>query len=569
MKPVSFAPTSQPGRPREIVLTPAQSSRLGEIYLATNRTRKEGSQEAAWVLFCEECGEFLHTVKNHRLQGSLPTAAKETMWKAKGLVIAKRGGGKELRLKGPYQQGGMRTHWSENRRLRAGESYSVDDLTRNVAVWIPWPHGGCPCSEKFGVRLGRWQTLVVCDDATFAIPAVSSVFRYAASYQGTDAASLIYQTECNVGMAGFGEEESRWVVEGGVWQSKAALAALNERFHSAKGRPMQKLIERWFGAVQTLDAVWNRDLGRQRGELLENNQLWIDCRAGRKDPREHFASFADGQASLLHAIGYMNEREVRSDLYGRWVPQERWESDVQANPLATRSAEDAWVMMPERRELTVSRLGMIQCTVIMEDGVSRRLAWNAPWLYEWMGRKVELYFDPLGQWPLEGVCVAPGTRRIIGTAVCQNPYGESRDADRERVAAIRRTMLSDLRIILGGNAGARRTQARGIGGTIEINTLHRSESDQPASREKNHGQREAAAVPELPYSRAAVEPSPEPVAAVYDRRTNPSSATGRLATPTHDRASGGERGVQPAPAAEPLRSIRLKAAKAREMTPNW
>jgi hypothetical protein len=117
--------------------------------------------EAAWVLFCEEAGQFLHTVKHHRLAGSLPTSAKEWMRRAKGLVTPHRGGSKELRLKGPYQQGGMRSHWSENRRLRAGESFSPDDLTRNVAVWIPWPNGGCPCSEKIGVRLGRWQTLVV------------------------------------------------------------------------------------------------------------------------------------------------------------------------------------------------------------------------------------------------------------------------------------------------------------------------------------------------------------------------------------------------------------------------
>jgi hypothetical protein len=582
MKSVYLSVQSTPGRPREINLTPAQGKRLSEIYLATNKTRAEGSMEAAWVLFCEEAGEFLHTVKHHRLVSALPVAALEIMRRAKGLVTPHRGGSKELRLKGPYQQGGMRTHWSENRRLRAGESYSVDDLTRNVAVWIPWPHGGCACSEKYGVRLGRWQTLVVCDDASFAIPAVSSVFRYAASYQGTDAASLIYQTESSVGMAGFESMVSRWVVEGGVWQSNHALAALAGRFHSAKGRPMQKLIERWFGAAQTLDAVWNRDMGRRRGEILENNQLWIDCRAGRKDPREHFAAFEDGQATLLHLINYMNEREVRSDLYGRWVPQERWDNDTASNPLVCRDAASSWVMMPERRKLTVTRLGMIQCRVIMADGVSRTLAWNAPFLYEWMQRSVELYFDPLGQWPLDGVVVQRGTRKVIGIATCQNPFGESRDADRERVAAIRRTMLSDLRIILGGNAGARRTQARGVHGTIEINTFHRSGTDQPADREKNQGNQDAPEVLDPRHTTVAVE-STFGIAAsregsvLMSRTTrgdaDPTSAAGRLATPSHVSASGGERGVMPAPAggppAERLRSLGRRAAAARDQVPNW
>ena len=456
------------GRPRSVELTDAQGARLAEIYLNTNRTRTAGSMEAAWVLYCEDTGQHLQTIKHHRLVGALPVAAREWLQRARGLVAAKRGGAAKLRLTGPYQQGGMRTHWSEPRRLRAGESYSVDDLTRNVAVWIPWPHGGCPCSDKYGVRLGRWQTLVVHDDATGVIPAVSSVFRYASSYQGVDAASLIYQTETEVGMAGFGFSDSRWVVEGGVWQSERVLDVLQGRIHSAKGRPQQKLIERWFGATQTLDAVWNRDLGRQRGEIRENNALWLKCRAGKEDPRKHFASFDEGQQTLLHAISYMNEREVRSDVYGRWVPQERWDNDVNEFGLVQRDAADSWLLSPEKRSVKVSRAGMVRCAVIMADGVSRSLVWNAPFLYGRIGKSVELYFDPLGEWPLEAICVEPGRRKILGTATCQNPFGASRDADRERVAAIRRTMMSDLTIIMGGGAGTRRTTARGLGGTIEI-----------------------------------------------------------------------------------------------------
>lgn len=552
-----YALKKQRGRPRLVELTSDQGKRLAEIYLHTNATRTSGSMEAAWVLFCESEQVFLHTVKHHRLVGALPTAALEWCRRAKGLVVAKRGGAKELRLKGPYQQGGMRTHWSEGRRLRAGESYSVDDLTRNVAVWIPWPHGGCECSEKYGVRLGRWQTLVVCDDATFAIPAVSSVFRYAASYQGADAASLIYQTERNVGMAGFGSAESRWVVEGGVWQSNHALAALAGRFHSAKGRPMQKLIERWFGAVQTLDAVWNRDLGRQRGEILENNQLWLDCRAGKKDPREHFASFEEGQETLIHAINYMGEREVRSDTYGRWVPVERWDRDVAEHPLTVRDERDAWVMMPERRTLKVSRAGMLSCKAIAADGVSRSHVFNAPFLYKHMGRRVDLYFDPLGEWPIEGIITEHKSRRVLGTAVCQNPFGASRDADRERVAAVRRTMLTDLRVILGGNAGARRTTGRGIGGVMEIfsgatedrhDDSHRSEGDRLAGSGEDEG-------------RPLVDHEP--------RRNGGGVPVAGERGSLFVSPSAGDRSATPADDSPRLRSISRKAKEAREQMPNW
>lgn len=521
--PMISIPTPGRGRPRAVDLTDAQGQRLAEIYLATNRTRAAGSMEAAWVLFCESEKVFPETIAHHRLVGALPTAALEWMRKAKGLVTLKRGGSKELRLKGPYQQGGMRTHWEENRRLHAGEVMTVDDLTRNAACWIPWPHGGCECSEKYGVRLGRWQTLTVGDHGTWAVPSVSSVFRYASSYTQVDAASIIHQTECNVGMRGFTKKESWWVVEGGVWQSKRLLEVLGDRFHSAKGRPMQKLIERWFGAFQTIDAAFTRDLGRQRGEVLENNQLWLDCRAGKKDPRKHFMGFEEGHQILMHLIRYMNEREVRSDLYGKWVPQERWDRDVEAHPLVVRDAADSWLCAPEKRTVKVSRAGMVQCKVIMADGVSRSLVWNAPELYELMGMSVDLYFDPLGEWPLQAVMVKPGSRKILGLATCQNPFGESRDADRERVAAIRRTMMSDLNIILGGNAGLRRTEGRGMGGTITItrggtplalpapgrgshseDTLRRSEADHLADREKNQ-RGHTPAIPDPRHTTVAAE----------------------------------------------------------------
>jgi hypothetical protein len=198
-------------------------------------------------------------------------------------------------------------------------------------------------------------------------------------------------------------------------------------------------------------------------------------------------------------------------------------------------------MLPEMRTLKVNRAGMVQCSVIMADGVSRSLAWNAPFLYEHLGRRVDLHFDPLGEWPLEGIVVAHGTRRVLGTAVCQNPFGQSRDADRERVAAIRRTMLTDLRVILGGNAGARRTTGRGIGGTIDI--FHRSEADHLADREKNHSADRAdragcigAAVPEPRQSTVAVEP--------------PSRRGGDLAADT-------------------ARTLSRLAAKARDTAPNF
>lgn len=553
-------PSADRGRPRAVTLSTDQQRKLAAIYLKTNRTFDSGSMETAWVLFTESAEglEFAHTVVNRRVATVLPVAALEVMRKAKPLVGPHRGGGKRLRSEGPYVQGGMRIHHSENRRLEGGERYSADDLTRNVPCWIPWPWGGCKTSDRFGVKLGRWQTLAVLDDATNTVIAVKSVFRAQQSYRGADAASLVFQTESEIGMRGFGPGEAHWVMEGGVWQSQQMLAALQGRFISAKGRPNQKLIERWFGAMQVRDSVNLGDMGRIRGENFEDNAIYMACRRGEKDPRQHFLAMEDGQAALLETIDWMNTREVRSRTYGRWVPLERWNMDTERKPLVTRAAEDSWVMSPERRRLTVTRKGMLTCQAVGPLGVSMPMAFFAPWLWEHTGRVVDLFFDPLGEWPITGHVADPRTRRLLGTVQCQASFGMSRDADAEMAAAIRKTMMSELRCIVGSRKAV--TEVRGIDGSarIERDTISiRSGGDHAAVREKNHGTRDAEAVPDPRHTTVADGPIPP--------------AAGRSGTSTHVRDSGGDRGV-PAPgdrADTRLRSLSRKAAEARDLTPNW
>ena len=153
--------------------------------------------------------------------------------------------------------------------------------------------------------------------------------------------------------------------------------------------------------------------------------------------------------------------------------------------------------------------------------------------------------------------VKPASRKILGLATCQNPFGESRDADRERVAAIRRTMMSDLNIILGGNAGARTTAARGMGGVIEIrtNTLRRSEAD-------HHAESETAGR----HDPAARDPRHTTVAAetIFD------TSVSREGTPGERRTTRGRvDSISPDPALDRQRSLSRRAAAAREKTPNF
>src|ERR1700693_806054 len=61
--------------------------------------------------------------------------------------------------------------------LRAGTIFEADDGQFNFYAWIPWPTGGDRCSDRFGVRLGRWQLLAVVDARWEFCPAFDIVAR--------------------------------------------------------------------------------------------------------------------------------------------------------------------------------------------------------------------------------------------------------------------------------------------------------------------------------------------------------------------------------------------------------
>lgn len=445
MTPLEFQPTAAPrGRPRKWVLADGEKRDLARIYLETNRTRKAGSMELAWVLFAEaRAAQWGWTVRHHRVAGALPVEVVEVMRRARPLVGLHRGGAARLRSEGPYVPGTMRRNLAEGRRLLAGERFSVDDITRDIACWIPWPWGGCPCSQRFGVRLGRWQTLVVLDDASNTVVSSLCVFRYEQSYRGSDVAGLLLRTERDVCMP------DQWVLEGGVWQGERVLQLLDGRWISAKGRPNQKLVERWIHEMHTRLSAELGNVGRRRGEIRRNSELYVACRAGRADPREHFLAFEDCQATFRNAVEWLNDREIRSRDYGTWVPSERWASDMAANPRALRSGDDLWLAAPVARALTVRRGGMVRLREIGPHGCPLNWVFAADWLHEHEGRRVVVYFDPLDGWPVTAAIAAEGSRRLLGAATCANPFGENHDAESAMVAAIRRSMVSEYRAILG------------------------------------------------------------------------------------------------------------------------
>ena len=442
MKTHFITPASKPhGRPAVADLTPDDLTELRSRYVATNATRKSGSMHQAWVDFCEAHPvRFGHLVADHVAITIIPTAAKDAMLKCKAIVGAGRGGAPRLRHESAHVPGTMRKHHAVQRRLWSGDRASVDDATRNIPCTIPWPWGGCECSEKYGVRLGRWQTLITHDDASSFIPLVKSVFRYHQSYRATDAAQVIYETERDVLMF------DHWSIEGGVWQTGRVLDILNGRFISAKGRPNQKLVENYIGRL------WKRmdgqigDVGRYRGELKFNSELYVKCRAGREDPRKHFMPFSQAQEALYAAIQYLSEKRIKSPHYGTWVPLSRWEADLQESPREPRPDSHNFLVLPCKE----TRKVVNDSVAITEDGpLGVRMKWyfTADWMHEYRGRRLDVYFDPMADWPVKAICTEAGSRKPIGTAICINPIGDSKDAATDLVKAVRQTVMAETRIL--------------------------------------------------------------------------------------------------------------------------
>ena len=427
------------GRPPVVELSAADLQEIRSYYLPTNNNKKKGSIQLAWVRFCESRPELSHLVKDHMPTTTIPTAVVEACRKATAAVGAYRGGERRNRHESAYVPGTMRRHHAVQRRLMAGDRASVDDATRNVACWIPWPWGGCPCSDKYGVRLGRWQTLVVHDDASSFIPFVSSVFRWQQSYRATDAASAIYRTERDI------LQFDAWSIEGGVWQAKRTLDILGGRFISAKGRPNQKLVESYFTRLWNIMSGQPGDVGRHQAEMKKNSDLYVAARAGRVDPREHFMSLTQGQQALYASIDYLNEKRIVSRTYGTWVPQERWYADLEESPRECRADAD-FLILPVAETRTVSN----DTVSVTEDGpLGVRMVWKftADWLAEYRGRKVTVYFDPQAAWPVQATICLEGSRKPLGIAECINPLGESKDRAIELVKAVRQTTLTEMRIL--------------------------------------------------------------------------------------------------------------------------
>jgi hypothetical protein len=549
---ITLNDTQKRGRPRETELTPEQAKKFQQKVLLGNKDGKSGSASMAFRVLCREHPEIGWNPNARASKHQIPAVAKELARKAQALVGFHRQGERGLRSTGIYTPGMLRRDAMGTRRLLSGEHVSYDDGTINIPVVIPWTFGGCELSEKHKVKLGRFQLLCPhCEGSSF-VPSFEFIIRESQGYRGEDTSGTILRFARDIC------RPKAFVFEGGVWQGRRmqrVMEGAGVELISVKGRPQCKLIENFFNRLWTRLGMEKglASVGRFRGEEKQVSDFYVKCRAGKADPRGKFPWLQDLLDGLETSIRFLNSDRIESATYGKWVPEERWSMDMEESPRPVLEGDKLWLAAPVMAKRKVTRHGVI-ASATGPLGLKMRYQFTGPCLWEWEGKDVEVYFDPLGEWPIHGIVARPGTATALGRVECCNPYYEG-GRGAEVAKSLREVMRREYRLLWSGgkhfDTSTRETMIRGTEGVIEVRTSsadttlsHRSESDPLAVREKNQSFETPAVLDPQSFNRGGGNPSP---------------AAGRL-----------ERGASAAPAPGD-RSLALsrRAAKAREQAPNW
>jgi hypothetical protein len=269
-----------------------------------------------------------------------------------------------------------------------GEVIEADDATINFPVCVPWTLGGDPCSEKYGVKVGRFQWLVAVDVARRFITAWSYVMRPKSSYRAEDILTLLRAHCLQHG------KPLRAHFEQGAWKSnlvKTALQGLGIELHTVWSPHQKPFIEGLFNTVWTKLSVQfpGCDIGRFMGETEEANDLLTACKRGGRDPRRHFPMLADALTAFGNVVKEKNNTPVDSAI-GSWIPAEAW----QARPRpSTLDPESDWLFAPYIRTWTVRGM-LVGGRIPLFEDLSVPFDFSADFLPQYHGAKVRVHFDP-------------------------------------------------------------------------------------------------------------------------------------------------------------------------------
>ena len=481
--PSALADRPRPGRPA-FAWRSESVEFVRRLYIRTNLRRDAGSAALAWRMAAKDPASPLTAEERSRILDrpgkDVPDGARRALRDISSQVFARyRDPAAGEAREGIFAPGWLRMREDGSRRLLPGERQVWDDASVNVGVCVPWSRGGDRCSDKFGVRVARFQLLAGIDCATDFCVGTSYVMRPSDGYRAEDVVRAFHSAWS---MQGFAPDEV--VLEGGSWQARRTLdflGAAGVRPVSAKGRPNQKLVEGWFNRLWTVMSAKlppRGQVGRFRGEMAAENRLWAACREGRRDPRGIFPDLRDFLRALDESVAYLNSDKICSREYGTWVPAERWGAQAEkGHPLPQWLGRHS---APVRKTRRVRRGGVVSVTAECPFGWPHEYVFAIPdgWMLD--GREVTVSFDP---WRIrEGASVEADGREVPGGAVCVSPapdpsadrcWLDPRAAAREARKASRAAVATQVAAYDGRGAMARRAESSdsprrglGVGGRV-------------------------------------------------------------------------------------------------------
>lgn len=392
------------GRKPLVVPSVAEARHLQRLYVQTNRTSEDGSKTMAARLFAarsDACSEELRAaiLKPRASKHTLTSVIRRAM-DVPDVVRMYHRNKKDAIMNFQHATRGMSfLENGEEHVLRSGMAQELDDGSINLVCTIPWPYGGCKCSDRFGVKVGRFQLLAAMDVRSRFRPGFQFVMRPQSSYRAQDVRGFVGRL-CRTAVP-------KWLrLERGSWEANEVELANQllgiEVVHvfTSNGKPY---IEGGFHPLWTALSTMPGQIGRFRGEMREENLVLQACHEGRKDPRQFFPTYQEAVFAIEQSMQFLNTEPVESKKFGTWVPEERWNAELAEFPRPKLDAGMAWVMAPAIREWTV-RKGQVGGKAMGSLGVAIPFAWHHESLMWMEGRKVKVFFDP---------CAADATATLV------------------------------------------------------------------------------------------------------------------------------------------------------------
>ncbi len=360
---------------------------------------------------------------------------------------------------------------------RPGDCLSADDGTVNFYAWIPWPFGGDKCSDKYGVKLGKWQLLTVIDDRSEMCLAFDVVARQSSAYRAADVAALMGRAMIDIA------KPQWWLLERGSWESdhvKHCLSLANTRVKRAWESKQKSAVERTFDRLWTPLSLVRGHAGRDRGRFKQITDIALACQSGARDPREWFDDLPTGMKGIIRSVEFINGETIESRSgWGSWVPQERWQAALAANP-PDKVPGNLSIFYAREQRVRQVKGGALSFSCECPE-VRFPVHFQCEELWEYEGCQVKAYFDPYSD-PCLGTLVLEdaqwrGHKRghiiardvpaleLAPQAVFQDGWTSE---SAERSLAVRKAIAKAVRTETWNYLGARSTTARdGMGNVAQ------------------------------------------------------------------------------------------------------